>query len=141
MSTSDGDYDTRGPIVLAVSVAMIICSTVFVAFRLTSRLGIVKKVGCDDYFMALAWLLAFGLSFSICYGVKYGLGRHEAHIPDSWDPPLRRLEYVFTVLYVRFPFSRFFLRPTRMLSALSVACSADVTLDFPRLGTLSIFAN
>ncbi|GME33469.1 L-fucose-proton symporter [Neofusicoccum parvum] len=99
MSTSDGDYDTRGPIVLAVSVAMIICSTVFVAFRLTSRLGIVKKVGCDDYFMALAWLLAFGLSFSICYGVKYGLGRHEAHIPDSWDPPLRRLEYVFTVLY------------------------------------------
>ncbi|KKY14558.1 putative mfs monosaccharide transporter [Diplodia seriata] len=78
---------------------MIVCSTVFVGFRLTSRIGIVKKVGWDDYFMAFAWLLAFGLSFSICYGVKYGLGMHEVNIPNSQDPPLRRLEYVFTVLY------------------------------------------
>ncbi|KAL1636441.1 hypothetical protein SLS58_009794 [Diplodia intermedia] len=99
MSTSDGDFESRGPIVLTVSIAMIVCSTVFVGFRLTSRIGIVKKVGWDDYFMAFAWLLAFGLSFSICYGVKYGLGMHEVNIPNSQDPPLRRLEYVFTVLY------------------------------------------
>ncbi|EKG21585.1 Major facilitator superfamily [Macrophomina phaseolina MS6] len=101
MSTSDGDgdYESRGPIVLAVSIAMIVCSTVFLTARLASRIGIVKKIGWDDYFMTLAWVLAFGLSFAICYGVKYGLGEHEANIPDSQDPPLRKLEYVFTVLY------------------------------------------
>lgn len=103
MSTSDGDFESRGPIVLVVSIAMIVCSTVFTTFRLASRIGIVKKVGWDDYFMALAWLLAFGLSFSICYGVKYGLGKHEVDIPNSQDPPLRKLEYVFTVLYVCLP--------------------------------------
>src|SRR4051812_36884857 len=106
MSTSDGDgdYESRGPIVLAVSIAMIVCSTVFLTARLASRIGIVKKIGWDDYFMTLAWVLAFGLSFAICYGVKYGLGEHEANIPDSQDPPLRKLEYVFTVLYVCFPY-------------------------------------
>lgn len=119
MSTSDGDFESRGPIVLTVSIAMIVCSTVFVGFRLTSRIGIVKKVGWDDYFMAFAWVLAFGLSFSICYGVKYGLGMHEANIPNSQDPPLRRLEYVFTVLYVRSPFVHCTPRPPVVVSVVA----------------------
>lgn len=53
--------------------------------------------------MMLAWLIAFFLSFTIDLGVSYGLGRHDADIPSSDWPTLRRCEYVFTILYVRCP--------------------------------------
>lgn len=46
----------RGPTVLAVTAAMIILATIFVFFRLVSRIGVVKKVTWDDYFIALAWV-------------------------------------------------------------------------------------
>jgi hypothetical protein len=49
--------------------------------------------------------IAFGLSFSIDYGTSKGLGRHDVDIPNPWIPALRRSEYAFTILYVRFPFS------------------------------------
>ena len=77
---------------------MIILSSVFVIFRLLSR-AIVKKVQIDDYFMIAAWTVAFALSFCICYGVSWGLGRHERNIPDDWNTPLRSLNYAFSVLY------------------------------------------
>lgn len=41
---------------LAVTTAMIACATVFVFFRMVSRIGIVRKVSWDDYFMILAWV-------------------------------------------------------------------------------------
>ncbi|KAF2018207.1 MFS general substrate transporter [Aaosphaeria arxii CBS 175.79] len=90
---------TRGPAVLAVTAATLVCCTVFVLFRLISRFGIVKKPGWDDYFMILAWILAFGTSFSICYGTRYGLGRHEHDIPRDWSSPMKKTAYVFSVLY------------------------------------------
>ncbi|KAK7532468.1 MFS monosaccharide transporter-like protein [Phyllosticta citribraziliensis] len=101
MSTSNGhdDVESRGPAVLVVTTAMIVCSTVFMVLRLASRVGIVKRTGWDDYFMVVAWVLAFGISLAICLGVRYGLGRHETDIPTSWDPKLRRLEYTFEALY------------------------------------------
>ncbi|KAK8224540.1 major facilitator superfamily domain-containing protein [Phyllosticta capitalensis] len=100
MSTSNGDsIESRGPAVLVVTTAMIVCSTFFMVLRLASRIGIVKRTGWDDYFMIVAWVLAFGISFAICLGVRYGLGRHETDIPTSWDPRLRRLEYTFEALY------------------------------------------
>lgn len=46
----------RGPTVLAVTAAMIVLATIFVFFRLVSRIGIVKKVTWDDYFILLAWV-------------------------------------------------------------------------------------
>ena len=46
----------RGPSVLTVSVVMLCLSTVFVALRLTSRFGIVKRVSCDDYAIIVAWV-------------------------------------------------------------------------------------
>ncbi|KAG9552099.1 MFS monosaccharide transporter-like protein, partial [Aureobasidium melanogenum] len=99
MSMDGGGYDSRSSVVFAVTVAMITCSTVFVFARMASRAGIVKKVLLDDYFMLVAWLLAFGLSFSICYGSFVGLGRHEDDVPDSWQGSLRRSQYAFSVLY------------------------------------------
>ena len=41
---------------LAVTTAMLVCSTVFVVLRLISRIGIVRRLGWDDRFMILAWV-------------------------------------------------------------------------------------
>lgn len=46
----------RGPTVLAVVIAMLVVSTAFIALRLVSRFGIVKRVGSDDYAIILAWV-------------------------------------------------------------------------------------
>lgn len=120
MTISGGGYDSRSSVVFAVTVAMITCSTVFVFSRLLSRAGIVKKVLVDDYFILVAWvspslfayhdpsspadltlkMLAFGLSFSICYGTFVGLGRHESDVLSSWQSALRKSQYAFSVLYV-----------------------------------------
>ena len=115
--SSDALQD-RGPIVLAITIAFLVASTVFVSLRLVSRIGVVRKVTWDDHFIVLAWvykssdlkwrgdgsngvqLLAFGFSFSICWGTHIGLGRHEENIPVTNQNALRKAEYAFSVLYV-----------------------------------------
>jgi hypothetical protein len=100
MDDSAVDTSSRGPAVLAVTAATLVCSTLFVVLRLVSRFGIVRKPGADDYFMILAWVLAFGTSFAICYGTSVGLGRHQRDIPPEWITPMKKAAYVFSVLYV-----------------------------------------
>jgi hypothetical protein len=51
-----GGIPTRGPAVLVVTAIMIILSTIFVVFRMISRIAIVRKVSLDDYFMILSWV-------------------------------------------------------------------------------------
>ncbi|KAI0813285.1 fucose permease [Xylaria sp. FL0064] len=98
-SESAHDYPDRGPVVFAVTTGTLVLATVFVAARLACRRFIVRQVSWDDYFIVIAWLLAFGLSFAIDYGATKGLGRHDADIAaEDWQP-LRRSEYAFTVLY------------------------------------------
>ena len=99
-TTVDGVPD-RGPVVFSVTTATLILATVFVAARMISRAGIVRKVSWDDYIILLAWLIAFFLSFCIDIGKTEGLGRHDANIDPNDRPALRRSEYVFSVLYVR----------------------------------------
>ena len=45
-------------------------------------------------------LVAFGFSFSICYGTSVGLGRHEANVAPQHRESLKKAEYAFSVLYV-----------------------------------------
>ncbi|KAJ2978903.1 hypothetical protein NUW58_g7347 [Xylaria curta] len=98
-SISAGDVPDRGPVVFAVTTGTLVLATVFVAARLACRTFIVRQVAWDDYFIIIAWVLAFGLSFAIDYGTAKGLGRHDADIDDNdWDS-LMRSEYTFTVLY------------------------------------------
>ncbi|KAF2399179.1 MFS general substrate transporter [Trichodelitschia bisporula] len=99
MHPQDPDLPSRGPAVLVVTAVMLVLSTLFVVLRLVSKFGIVRRVSLDDYFMILAWCIAFGLSFAICYGTSVGLGRHQAAIPDDWNSPLKKSEYAFSVLY------------------------------------------
>ncbi|KAL1612580.1 hypothetical protein SLS60_000809 [Paraconiothyrium brasiliense] len=90
---------SRAPAVLAVSAATLACCSVFVFFRLISRFAIVKKPGWDDYTIILAWILAFGTSFSICWGTTKGFGRHQDTIPEHDLTPMNKAAYAFSVLY------------------------------------------
>jgi hypothetical protein len=90
----------RGPAVFAVTTTTLVLATAFVVARLVCRKWIVKNISWDDTIIALAWFLAFALSFTIDFGVRNGLGRHNDDInPDDWGA-LRRCEYVFSILYV-----------------------------------------
>ncbi|KAF4949748.1 hypothetical protein FGADI_8686 [Fusarium gaditjirri] len=98
-STDGGGIPDRGPVVFAVTTATLVLATVFVAARMVSRTFIVRNVTWDDRVMILAWLFAFFLSFTICFGVHNGLGRHDENIDPNHLPALRRCEYVFSILY------------------------------------------
>ncbi|KAF1940183.1 MFS general substrate transporter [Clathrospora elynae] len=95
----DGHFPTRGPVVMCVSAATLVLCSLFVGFRLVSRFMVVRKTGWDDYTMIAAWLLAFGASFSICYGTTKGLGRRQENMPPEWQQPMKQSAYVFSVLY------------------------------------------
>ena len=56
MADSASQFENRGPQVLAVTTAVLCLSTVFVVLRLLSRIGVVKRVTPDDYFIILAWV-------------------------------------------------------------------------------------
>lgn len=99
-----GSIANRGPAVLAVTTATLVLASVFVFARMISRYFIVKRFTWDDRIILLAWLISFFLSFTICFGVANGLGKHDTDIPTSQIPTLRRCEYVFSILYVSPPF-------------------------------------
>ncbi|KAL1887359.1 hypothetical protein Sste5346_010269 [Sporothrix stenoceras] len=98
-ATASKTFPDRGPAVLAVTTATLVLCSVFVLARMVCRLGIVRRVGWDDYFIILAWLLAFGLSLTINLGTRTGLGRYDANIPPEGRARLRIREYVFSILY------------------------------------------
>lgn len=103
MSEMEDGFPDRGPAVFAVTTATLVLASVFVASRMISRIGIVKHFTYDDYFMVVAWLLAFFLSFTINLGTSRGLGRHDANIEPDNRVGLRTCEYVFSILYVSAP--------------------------------------
>ncbi|KAK4180560.1 major facilitator superfamily domain-containing protein [Triangularia setosa] len=95
----EDEHADRGPAVLAVTAATLILASVFVAARMVSRIGIVRRFGADDYIMVLAWLITVFLSLSIIFGTKRGLGRHGDQVEEWEMPGLRMCEYVFSILY------------------------------------------
>lgn len=95
------DFPDRGPAVFAVTTTTLVLSTAFVAARMVSRAGILRRVAFDDYIIVLAWFLALFLSLSINFGAKRGLGRHDEDIDPAKESGLRLCEYVFSILYVR----------------------------------------
>lgn len=94
------DIPDRGPAVFAVTTATLVIATFFLIARLICRTIIVKRVSWDDYFVIFAWFLCAGLSIAIDIGASKGLGRHDADIDERDLLPLRKTEYVFSVLYV-----------------------------------------
>ncbi|KAJ4388256.1 hypothetical protein N0V85_007746 [Neurospora sp. IMI 360204] len=89
----------RGPAVFVVTTVTIGLATLFVAARMVSRIGIVRRVGWDDYIIVLAWLIAMFLASTIDTATRHGLGRHDGDIHPQELPRLRMCEYVFSILY------------------------------------------
>lgn len=58
MADPSVDIQNRGPVVLVVTTALLVASSVFVVVRFVSRIGIVKRISWDDYFILLAWVRA-----------------------------------------------------------------------------------
>jgi hypothetical protein len=102
MATTDpnDDFLSRGPVVMGVSAATLALCSLFVGMRLISRFMVVRKPGWDDFAMILAWMIAFGATFAVCYGTTKGLGRRQEDIPTGWLQPMKKASYVFSVLYV-----------------------------------------
>lgn len=120
MVASASSTDNRGPAVLVVTIALLVLSTIFIVLRLISRIGVVKKISKDDYFIVLAWvcrircamaivaccilksfqLIALGMSISICNGTSLGLGQHEVDVKPQHRNALKKCQYTFSVLYV-----------------------------------------
>ncbi|KAI1459219.1 MFS general substrate transporter [Annulohypoxylon moriforme] len=96
---SASNFPNRGPTIIAVTSWTLALTTVVVAARLFCRTRIVRRVTCDDYFIIVAWCIAFGLTFSIAMAAGSGLGRHDKDIPAQDWVTLRNCEYVFSVLY------------------------------------------
>jgi hypothetical protein len=94
------DDNTRGTVVLAVTAATLALCSIFVLLRIASRYFIVKKPGWDDHALIVAWLLAFGTSFAICYGTTKGLGKHQDDIPGYDLVDMKKAAYAFSALYV-----------------------------------------
>ncbi|KAF2690762.1 MFS monosaccharide transporter-like protein [Lentithecium fluviatile CBS 122367] len=93
------EHSSRGPAVLGTTAATLALCSVFVFLRIVSRYLVVRKPGWDDHAIILAWLLAFGTSFAICYGTTKGLGRHQLDIPEDELVPMKKAAYTFSVLY------------------------------------------
>ncbi|KAK1065573.1 hypothetical protein LTR74_007771 [Friedmanniomyces endolithicus] len=85
MDSRHGDFQGRSETVLAVTIAMTLLSTLFVFFRLVSRVAIVEKFLWDDGIIVVA--------------CAWGLGRHEANVPSAWESTQRKANFAFTVLY------------------------------------------
>lgn len=98
--SDSADIPDRGPSVFAVTTVTLVLASVFVAARLYTRLRIVRQFSWDDWFIMLAWALAFSVGFTIDLGTKNGLGKHDSDIAASEWNTLRRCEYAFSVLYV-----------------------------------------
>lgn len=57
-----GPIETRGPVVFAVTTAMMVITTIFVGLRLFSRFYVVRRISWDDYFIILAWVSGIELT-------------------------------------------------------------------------------
>lgn len=61
MASSAVHLENRGHVVLAVTTALLVVSTLFIVLRFVSRIGIVRRVSWDDYFIIGAWVSALHL--------------------------------------------------------------------------------
>lgn len=100
MEDDSHDFQGRSLPVLVVSIIFSCLASIFVFLRMLSRGAIVKRITADDWLMLAAWAIsAVGMTIAIGFGAAYGLGRHEADIPEDWQYTLKRANYAFSVLY------------------------------------------
>ena len=67
MADPPPQIEDRGPVVLAVTIALLATSSVFIVLRFISRIGVVKRVSADDYAIVVAWVSHRGSAYENRY--------------------------------------------------------------------------
>ncbi|CAI4219643.1 unnamed protein product [Parascedosporium putredinis] len=70
------DAETRVPILVGISIAFALASTIAVLLRLYTRTFILRTLGWDDATIAFAQVLSIGVSIITILQAKYALGIH-----------------------------------------------------------------
>ncbi|KAK5991209.1 Satratoxin biosynthesis SC1 cluster 4-like protein [Cladobotryum mycophilum] len=99
MALDSNGFSSRGEAVFIGVTVSFALATIFVAARLVCRFCILQRRAWDDLAIILAWILAFGMSFTIDFSILKGLGRQPDHIPASWAAPLIASDYAAFILY------------------------------------------
>ncbi|OBT91592.1 hypothetical protein VE01_10362 [Pseudogymnoascus verrucosus] len=90
--------DRREAVQVATTVTIVI-AFVFVALRMISRIFITRRTTLDDYVMILAWIIAFGGSFTILLAARKGFGLMDAELKPEWITTLKKCGYIYSIIY------------------------------------------
>jgi hypothetical protein len=102
MSSTGPDYtaasygETKVSIVLAVSLAFTIASSIVFTLRVYTRTGILRNAGPDDWTMLVAQIFGVAVSVMTCMQTRYGLGRHAWTV--SPQDSARQLQLLYAVI-------------------------------------------
>ncbi|CUS12976.1 unnamed protein product [Tuber aestivum] len=94
-----GGVGSRAPLLKASITGVVTLSFVTVLLRFVARGWIVRKVAMDDWLIALAWVLSFAMSLTICLATRFGLGDHRELPQDDLAAPLGKARFAYTLLY------------------------------------------
>ncbi|KAM5341215.1 hypothetical protein ACJ41O_015324 [Fusarium nematophilum] len=86
------DKDSKA-VFITVTVTFVVAS-LFAVGRIVGRFGIVKRYGWDDYAFIAAWILAFGLSFTVGFGTAKDFGDGDG------DTTRLRTQYTALVMFI-----------------------------------------
>ncbi|KAF8849938.1 hypothetical protein BDZ45DRAFT_697162 [Acephala macrosclerotiorum] len=128
--------EDRGPTIIANNASITAIAAIIVIARITTRFGVLKKLGLDDWTIILATILAVGNIVLASQSVRLGTGRHKQAIPHNNAIPAGIYRFATRVIYflitgtiklsVCFLYLRVFptLRtPTLLLTAFIICCT------------------
>ncbi|KAL1979426.1 hypothetical protein VTN96DRAFT_5976 [Rasamsonia emersonii] len=89
----------RQPLIVAVSIVLIVLSTVSVVLRFFSRHMMGNKLWWDDWCAVVAMLLSYSLNIVQFVSVKCGLGKHTKDVPKDGPSCFLRALYAIEPFY------------------------------------------
>ncbi|KAI3335726.1 hypothetical protein F4824DRAFT_142805 [Ustulina deusta] len=81
-----GHTESRSGNVIAVITATQVLSTIFLALRLWTRVGIQRMhFAKDDWTIIISWVFGLAYGIDVALQTRYGLGKHLADLPPETD--------------------------------------------------------
>ncbi|KAL8668836.1 MAG: hypothetical protein Q9168_006550 [Polycauliona sp. 1 TL-2023] len=140
----NGDENRQGGILVTTFVVTVLAS-VLVAFRMATRIWIVKNVGWDDYtilFATIGIVIGCGL---VVVQVHYGLGRHKIYLSADGNDFLQFTKYAYIewiqtfqtlmftklsicFLLLRIPVEKYLIRPIQGAIVFLIVSNIVLTL-------------
>ncbi|KAH8723286.1 hypothetical protein GQ44DRAFT_774116 [Phaeosphaeriaceae sp. PMI808] len=100
MSASDSilQVESQTALIHSLSIVFVTLSTASVGLRLYTRSTVLKAIGADDVAIAVAQVLAIGVSISTILEAVWGLGRHSQFVPQ--ESALKQLHSLYAVILI-----------------------------------------